>query len=146
MEWAVVVNRRRQDTTRPGPALWGIASAGQHATDPMAAQIFQTTPKEKGPAEAGPSTWGMRKEGFSSAAKQSGARETVRVISKENRTVSFQQQKMWRCCRKGPAMATAGPVRVLVCPPRFLPQSACLLSPASGDVRCHWTLRQRRRG
>jgi hypothetical protein len=57
-------------------------------------KTFQTTPKEKGPAEAGPSTWGMRKEGFSSAAKQSGARETVRVISKENRTVSFQQQKM----------------------------------------------------
>jgi hypothetical protein len=111
-----------------------------------ARKLFQTAPKEKGPAEAGPSTWGMRKEGFSSAAKQSGARETVRVISKENRTVSFQQQKMWRCYRKGPAMATAGPVRVLVCPPRFLPQSACLLSPASGDVRCHWTLRQRRRG
>jgi hypothetical protein len=59
-----------------------------------ARKLFQTTPKEKGPAEAGPSTWGMRKEGFSSAAKQSGARETVRVISKENRTVSFQQQKM----------------------------------------------------
>src|SRR5262249_54834611 len=26
------------------------------------------------------------------------------------------------------------------------PQSACLLSPASGDVRCRWTLRQRPRG
>jgi hypothetical protein len=59
-----------------------------------ARKLFQTTPKEKGPAEAGPSTWGMRKEGFSSAAKQSGALETVRVTSKENRTVSFQQQKM----------------------------------------------------
>src|SRR5262249_52311001 len=28
----------------------------------------------------------------------------------------------------------------------FSPQSACLLSPASGDVRCRWTLRQRQRG
>src|SRR5262249_49348041 len=29
---------------------------------------------------------------------------------------------------------------------RLLPQSACLLAPASGDVRCRWTLRHRQRG
>src|SRR5215470_8979999 len=29
---------------------------------------------------------------------------------------------------------------------RLLPQSACLLAPASGDVRCRWTLRHGQRG
>jgi hypothetical protein len=28
MEWAVVVNRGRQDTTRPEPARWGIWGGG----------------------------------------------------------------------------------------------------------------------
>jgi hypothetical protein len=83
-----------------GPGLLDGGSHRRANTRPILWRLkcektFQTTPKEKGPAEAGPSTWGMRKEGFSSAAKQSGALETVRVISKENRTVSFQQQKMW---------------------------------------------------
>src|SRR5947209_16165858 len=72
-----------------------------------ARKLFQTTPKEKGPAEAGPSTWGMRKEGFSRSKAIRGAGDGSRDLQRKSDCV-FPATKDVTLLQKRPRHGDSG--------------------------------------